>query len=1042
MDSAELTRKHRFCYLRDAYFSHLEYSELHRRITGSQQNPEARGAQHIPDHLFAKSEERTGAYMGYRAFKNYFEDDGPAPKLPLIKAFASVLAREHVGLSTDPTPIRNALMHYITTGGAPGPFAILRHEVPGQELASEHLLELSAGQAQGDSPFAALAALPTYSPAVRFLSGGPPDDWAVLRHAAIARDCEEELLAKLADGARLIIVTGAAGDGKTTMLKRAGMRLREANWRVFYCEMPERAVFPKISDLSEQDIETLLLVDNADAAAGFADIEDALESAPRVHVVLCARSYNWQRKKFKFRRVVPMEVPRLAVHEIARLAGAIVRHGAASAKLGEAEIVARIQASVSSQHPHLLAAMLTATRGKRFQEIIDDMIDDFVAQQDDWVLRFVACGALLNDVSADRLSRLPDRALLAVAAGRWQRDSGSLTRDEIRHRLARFDSEVVQLRPNRQAGTEYDLRHPDIAHRVMQRFYGLVPNSHELTRPETFAEDLREIGQDEIIGAAPIIANLHGRFRPYMARVAKFLLRPPHFGHPFPAETERTLVSGLLGQLGNLLKERELKATLRADWGARELERAHGRRRRLATMLRADETPEADGDEREDHTETLIQFQEDMQLSTELFESALSEYPEGMIEIWMAWIDASRAHGEHIEISDARISSFVAELDQLTSRLCRRAWEAGIREPRLRHIWFRTEVAAANIGDLSAPDFTARWIARRDDWTETRPDSNFLFDWIELELKESVGTFKDPAKYTARWLFRWLLQRSLLGPVLIIRWLDLEKAAGHLDADLEWSVGDICRKAWFAGYRQTSFLLWWTRFEEERGNIGEPLSNPPDYSARWIYQNAWEDQKSDIEFVLSWLDFEEAHEAHAKNSSATMDSQHHPTARWICRNAWQADSQHFELLFRWFAIETAEGNIGEPDIPHTAAWIDARIISTYPRWHGEEKRTVSTVNIRRYLEAGGKLSMVMPIAGVPSHLQEVSEPTQEALEAIGLYAGYGPFEIENDVADDAPAEPVAHSPAVTSAGDEPRPGERRRQRRHGARRNRRAPPPT
>lgn len=589
MTSDELARKHRLKYLVDVYFPHLKYADLHRRMAGDQPSDDARGLYRVPDELLLKPGEQW--HGSYRTFATYLEPPPkPGPPDKLVAALCLVLVRDFLR-STPPDKIsspkedalKQALFQYVTKGER-GPFAILRGaETLGQELDFQYLLPLPRN-APADSPFGVLADLQPCPMASLFLQGAPPDDWAVLRHVAIQRGCESQLLSTLQRGAPLVVVTGAAGDGKTTVLKRAGMTLREMGWRVFFSNAPVRAEFPKLPHLAGRDTRTALLVDNADLARGFPDLRDDIQKNSHLHVVLCSRAYNWHRKRFDLGKVIRIEVPRLDKSEVTKLASTIVKYGAAGSKVTQNEVEARIVESVSSDHAHLLAAMLSATKGKSFQAIIEDMIHDFKKAEEDWVLRFVACGSIMNEVSNDRLSRLPETSLLACARGRHRGDNRRReSRDEIQRQIARFSSEVIPIRAP--GMTEYDLRHPDICRAILSLFYGF--DGQELDSPQAFAEDLCEIGQDEIAAALPHLAQWHGRFRPYIARVAQFLLRPPRYTkHPFPPDVERTLVNTLIPHIGHFPKERELKGNLLIDWASAEISRAQDLRGTFARASR------------------------------------------------------------------------------------------------------------------------------------------------------------------------------------------------------------------------------------------------------------------------------------------------------------------------------------------------------------------------------------------------------------------------------------------------------------------------
>jgi hypothetical protein len=766
VDTGEIDRKLRLKYLVDVYFPRLSYAEIHRRARGEQPRDGARGVPPVADELLLKG--RECCHTEYRTFATYFEVTKPAPPDRVIDAVCLVLARDFVRSGATPAvsregPLSNALTKYVKHGGAErGPLALLRSStVPGVELDFQHLVPITM-EAPATGPFAQLAHLRTHPP-VQFLRGGPPENWSVLNHVAIRRVCEDGVMALLVDQAKLIVMTGAAGDGKTTILKRVGMKLREAGWRVIYCEAPSRSSFPSVSELDQDPVETAVLVDNADLAYDLEDLEDALANTTRVHVVLCSRAYRWKRKGVEFRRVSRIDVPRLCSDEIESLAHAIVNWGATDDGADQETVERRIKQSVDSAYPHLLAAMLSATRGRRFLEIVDALIADFEAAGDDWVLRLVAIGAYVNELSNDYVGRLPHKALFASSIARLA-PQPTRRSDAVTRKLTEFQSEVIPLRfPGGGRATEYDLRHPDIWKRVLARFY-----EHDvgfLNRPEPFAEDLVDLGLDEIREELQAHKTSEGRWRPYIARILRFMFRP-HGGLPIPVALEREVVESVVAGLGAFERELELKTTLLIDWATRE--------------SYPDRYWASVGDD-------------GLALSDSLFERALQSDPARSPTIWVSWIRASQNHVRR----EAAHGDGGTEISRCTTHaLCRRAWEAGVRDSRIKHTWFETEVARGNLGDKRHPQpFTARWVAREVTLNGEPIEVSVAFvrRWLELEAAEhNRGNFVEPEKGSARWIIQRNWERSKAHFGLLFRWFVLEVGDGNLgDAETPFSAGWI-----------------------------------------------------------------------------------------------------------------------------------------------------------------------------------------------------------------------------------------------------------
>ena len=477
-------QKSRLCYVRETYCSDLGGAELQRRLAG--QTVKGQGeATGFPEYLVLQGEDRV--FPEYRSIQNYFDlNHASVANAGLIGKICGVLARHAIWRSNGSLTAPDAdlvekatrgLADFVQRGSGSPFFALTQERFPAIELSFEHLQELEQPKADG-SAFGALAAMARGSSVARsYLRGEPVDDWAVYREVAIDRPVERRVAESIAiDQARITLLVGAAGDGRTTIARRLAMCFRERGWRVFFISRPRpHQSFARLPDFDCRETPTLLVVDNIEQADDIQHLEEDVLSQPNLRLLITARAHLWHAKGMHLSRAVEIELPRLSEAEFGPLAEVILKHEAASGAGSKELLEGRLRQSIDSNYPHLLAAMLTATSGKSFEATIASMIDDFERVGDDGCLRFVSAFSFLSEFSLNASGRLSHRALRASLEGDLrQRHPGGDIRTLANEMLRRVRSEVISLPVT--GGfwktTEYDLRHPDIVRLVVNRFYG------------------------------------------------------------------------------------------------------------------------------------------------------------------------------------------------------------------------------------------------------------------------------------------------------------------------------------------------------------------------------------------------------------------------------------------------------------------------------------------------------------------------------------------------------------------------------------------
>lgn len=874
MNSEEWLQKARLRYVVETYLPDLAWAYLARRCRDNCNEQERDRVRRHPilqaDDFFR--------FVDQRAILSYFELKPPALKPAFARVFAQIFIREFAFASGDLgeriQPATRELTEFILHGNG-SPFAIL-HNSPfaASELSFEHQAPaVSPEEANDDQKRRAVA----------FLRGGRPLDWDIIRDVAIDRPIEEDLLSGI-QSEQLVVLTSSAGDGKSTILKRCALALAEGGWRVLMTEPPPHRPFPSVKILGASKKPTCLLVDNADLATNFPFLESELVEAPYLRIVLCARSYQWERKRFVLSRKLTLSVPTIAGAEIDALVQRLIAWRASGRPRTRDELKTAILHSVHGEHPHLLAAMMTATHGVSFRTIIDRMIDEFEDAKEQWSLRLVACGALFEELSGGRTGRLPGPIFLRIVAKHLNPNgaAGERLSEWARARLRAFASEIITHKPPvTHAVSQYDLRHPDITYHVLNRYFGtcwgetagdinlLEEDFHEIVSAE-FAHFSTKEGRRNAVSYAVETINSYFKSKGYGQNWVS-------------VDLIRRLTRTIIDTLGSFDHEINIKQTVLLMWAQYE-----------------------DYSEQIQQTESIVN-----NLSDLLFEEACELDLGG--EAWRQWAKAATGRGNSGSWEEPEPTSARA--------IYRRAWKRGVHDPAFLRDWIAFEASNGNLGDVGTPvENSARWIARWAWEAEIRAPV-LIAKWIRLEIKAgNLGVIVDPDPYSVRWIFHTQVQAEERDENLFSDWFRLEENAKNVgDATnperntARW----IARRAWDQGLVGGNLVSSWIRLEANEGNLGKP-EEPNPYSARWIAREGG-DAALDSEVLLSTIMVIEARDGRVGQVEAPAEW----TARWYARRAWQRGIRGKQFLSAWARLELLAENLGglpQPE-PYTARWI-------------------------------------------------------------------------------------------------------------------------
>lgn len=168
---------------------------------------------------------------------------------------------------------------------------------------------------------------------------------------------------------------GAGGSGKSTILRRLALTLRQQGKQVFFSEGGDRPTSEQVSrGLQELPDRAVLMIDNAGLLGGaFRDVIRGAESVRRPPVIVFASRFNLFERRL--RGLVPeratrvFDIPDLSDQDINNLINTLDKHR----QLGKLEGLSssrRVKEFKIRARKQILVAMREATQGRGFDDII------------------------------------------------------------------------------------------------------------------------------------------------------------------------------------------------------------------------------------------------------------------------------------------------------------------------------------------------------------------------------------------------------------------------------------------------------------------------------------------------------------------------------------------------------------------------------------------------------------------------------------------------------------------------------------------------
>jgi hypothetical protein len=333
---------------------------------------------------------------------------------------------------------------------------------------------------------------PARNDIAEFLLGREPT-WADLTQGyAVVREFETNMLSDIeTSGARVVLLTGTAGSGKSTTIMRLALTLHAAGRDVTWLNPTTEVAAWEVKTMVKNAAVQVLVIDNADlfGEATGAFLADLANDNPGLLVVASIRSTRYERLRIpEYLKTTPhyqLTVPHLQDQDIELLLNALSKANRLGRLkgLGHQERLAVFKERSGRQ---LLVAMIEATSGERFETKIDR-----------------ECQELPPEIGG-----IYAVACVATSLGHY------LTRDELLLSIGTSDNEAlnrIQGLLNQRLlvahGQQISVRHRVIAERAVNYYF----------RQQQLAEPIRGL-------AFTMATKVHSE-RPRLARERKLLSR-------------------------------------------------------------------------------------------------------------------------------------------------------------------------------------------------------------------------------------------------------------------------------------------------------------------------------------------------------------------------------------------------------------------------------------------------------------------------------------------------------------------------------------
>ncbi|MDD5059345.1 MAG: SIR2 family protein [Sideroxydans sp.] len=553
----------------------------------------------------------------------------------------------------------------------------------------------------------------------RFLNGEAAT-WALVRdgYTAKRKTTSEALECLKQPGFRAVLITGAGGEGKSTILKQIALDLLAEGYAVHVAEEPDESMFERIKSSRTQ---TALIVDHADLYRNWQKLLRYAQNASRpIKLVLSARTNEWRYANSnglgeQERNLVTVPVRKLSPEEISDIAG-LVWNAKATKLPSKNDVEQKLK---NDTNGFLLAAMLVATRGAPLTEILRDVLRQIAHQKRGTEL----VHALGIVVALESRSNREGRPYFCSA--RLFQEVLGVSRQQMN---AMCHNLVGEISLHLKGGYQVQTRHPAIAQIVFQvLFRDEPPMLEELPVHEDLLAAAGRIAKETVRSSEQkllsVIPLMYKRERDIEA--ARLLFRSGTDADPYDAHTWQAwaLMEKEQGNVGKLTEEYTARWMFKRGTDADP----HDAPTWQAWALMEKEQGNV-GKLTEEYTARWM------------FKRGTDADPHDA-HTWQAWALMEKEQGNVGKLTE-----------EYTARwMFKRGTDADPHNAPLWQAWALMEKEQGNVGKLTE-EYTARWMFKRG--TDTDPNHAPLWQAWALMEKEQGNVGKLSEEYTARWMFK------------------------------------------------------------------------------------------------------------------------------------------------------------------------------------------------------------------------------------------------------------------------------------------------
>ena len=634
---------------------------------------------------------------------------------------------------------------------------------------------------------------------------GQPADWSIIRKYTFKRDSFDYIIKQLENN-KISLLTGAGGEGKTTLLMQVGDYYLKKKYNVFYSADPIQNI--EISELKfSSSKKYLLIIDNANTITNLAEFIKKVKLSTGILVLLASRKNEWdyslslRKDSIDIVRWIdkPFILHKLSHNEISDLVELLKEHKVLNKDV-EDKLPEFLKENRNSNF--LLSLMVYATQGKSFEYIIADVISKIQS----WESSELTINAIGYIVCLEVLGNSKDGIIYC--------------QETFLKKLLNVTNPNKYLIIKRQLAEEaffqgsltntINTRNPIIAKIYFD--YLFYDTSPILDKYTFYYNIIREASYSNKISDKEILATIPKYFFESDKKLAIQLVQDA-ISYGFFWNTYYRFID-------NEISNENIGSYNLEEYSARWLyKKAFQQNSKDPTLFIRwadfELTQSAMGDVKSEYTPRWI------------FNTGMTLAPfKNLFIIWAK--------------EEIRVKNIGANIDDIYS--ARWICKQGIDKTPSKDIfvtWANIEANAQNIGKDANDENSARWICKQG--IDKKPSADLFVTWANIEANEGNIGRDTNDENSARWICKQGIDKTPSQDIFVT-WANIEANAQNIgkDANDENSARWICKEG-FEKTKGLHCLYKWLKIELKQNNIGD--SNSP-YTAQWLFEYYIKERKT------------------------------------------------------------------------------------------------------------------------------------------------------------------------------------------------------